>query len=229
MRPKRQLLKRLGGPAALLLVTLIVTSCAGTGLAAPLDNGEIAICHATGDPSAPYEKLTLSYDELLAHARHRDDLILPPGGECPQELQPGANTGKIAICHATGSQANPYEAITIDFNGLNGHAAHAGDIIPAPADGCSLVTPTPEASGTPTSTPTPGPSPTPTATGTPSATPTPAASPTGDSAGTITICHATGSAKNPYVLITVSLNGLNGHGKHARDIIPAPAGGCPKE
>lgn len=55
-------------------------------------------------------------------------------------------------------------------------------------------------------------------------------------AGKITICHATKSVKNPYVEITISVNGLNGHGPaddprhHAgswKDIIPAPAGGCP--
>lgn len=45
--------------------------------------------------------------------------------------------------------------------------------------------------------------------------------------GKITICHATGSATNPYVKITVSVNGLNGHDKHPKDIIPAPADGCP--
>jgi hypothetical protein len=55
-------------------------------------------------------------------------------------------------------------------------------------------------------------------------------------AGKITICHATKSVKNPYVEITISLNGLHGHGpaddpRHHdgswKDIIPAPAGGCP--
>lgn len=43
----------------------------------------------------------------------------------------------------------------------------------------------------------------------------------------ITICHATGSATNPYVEITIDENGLNGHGGHPDDIIPAPATGCP--
>jgi hypothetical protein len=44
----------------------------------------------------------------------------------------------------------------------------------------------------------------------------------------ITLCHATGSASNPYVKITVSEQGAtNGHSKHAGDIIPAPPGGCP--
>jgi hypothetical protein len=46
-------------------------------------------------------------------------------------------------------------------------------------------------------------------------------------AGKITICHATSSKTNPYTEITVNVNGLNGHNKHADDIIPAPAGGCP--
>lgn len=55
-------------------------------------------------------------------------------------------------------------------------------------------------------------------------------------AGKITICHATRSQTNPYVEITISVNGLNGHGPAAdprhhagswKDIIPAPAGGCP--
>src|SRR4029077_2004641 len=44
----------------------------------------------------------------------------------------------------------------------------------------------------------------------------------------ITLCHATGSATNPYVEITISYNGLHGHENHPNDIIPAPAGGCPK-
>jgi hypothetical protein len=45
----------------------------------------------------------------------------------------------------------------------------------------------------------------------------------------ITICHSTGSSTNPYVQITINTNGLHGHAKHhdGRDIIPAPAGGCP--
>ena len=53
---------------------------------------------------------------------------------------------------------------------------------------------------------------------------TPAAT---SSDGKVTICHATGSKTNPYTMITVSVNGLNGHDKHKDDIIPAPQGGCP--
>lgn len=46
-------------------------------------------------------------------------------------------------------------------------------------------------------------------------------------ANKIEICHATRSAANPYVHINVSVNGLNGHGDHEDDLIPAPANGCP--
>ena len=44
----------------------------------------------------------------------------------------------------------------------------------------------------------------------------------------VTICHATGSATNPYVQITVSANALGAHSSHhnGADVIPAPPTGC---
>lgn len=51
----------------------------------------------------------------------------------------GGGGDKVSICHATGSETNPYVEITISENALNGdhgHASHEGDIIPAPAAGC---------------------------------------------------------------------------------------------
>jgi hypothetical protein len=44
-----------------------------------------------------------------------------------------------------------------------------------------------------------------------------------------TICHATGSAANPYVEITISNRAVKAHARHqdGGDIIPAPPGGCP--
>ena len=65
------------------LVILSTASCASTGIAAQLNDGKITLCHATGDVAAPYEKFTLNFDEMVAHARHRNDLIPPPGEECP--------------------------------------------------------------------------------------------------------------------------------------------------
>ena len=161
-----------------------------------------------------------------------------------------ANNGKITICHATSSATNPYTEMTIDFNELNGHSNHTDDLIPAPEGGCpTVVTPggndgqitichatgievnpfveiTIDFNGLREHSDHKGdfiPAP---QNGCASVTTTPTV--TGDNNGKITICHATSSTKNPYVLITVSVNGLNGHGDHSRDIIPAPDGGCPK-
>jgi organic hydroperoxide reductase OsmC/OhrA len=117
------------------------------------------------------------------------DISPVPVNGCPTSPLAVSN-GKITICHATGSQTNPYNEITVSVNGLNGHGTHADDIIPAPASGCP-------------------------------------ASVLVISNSKITICHATGSQTHPYNEITVSINGLNGHGNHPDDIIPAPASGCP--
>jgi hypothetical protein len=45
---------------------------------------------------------------------------------------------------------------------------------------------------------------------------------------TTTICHRTASKTAPYVKLRVSGKALRAHLKHPADIIPAPAGGCPK-
>lgn len=42
------------------------------------------------------------------------------------------------------------------------------------------------------------------------------------------ICHRTGSATNPYVKLRVSARQLRAHSNHPADIVPAPAGACPK-
>ena len=41
------------------------------------------------------------------------------------------------------------------------------------------------------------------------------------------VCHRTASETKPYVKLRVSAKQLAAHAKHAADIIPAPAGGCP--
>ncbi len=45
----------------------------------------------------------------------------------------------------------------------------------------------------------------------------------------ITICHATHSETNPYILVTISASGKDAHNHHqdSEDIIPAPKDGCP--
>ena len=48
--------------------------------------------------------------------------------------------------------------------------------------------------------------------------------------GMVTICHATSNSTTPYEEISVSINGLNGHGEHADDVVPiSEEAGCPTD
>lgn len=177
-----------------VLATLTMVACGSSGNNGQVNNRMITICHATGSATDPYTESTLDFNELNEHSDHADDLVPAPRAGCPNVVAPDSNDGKLTICHATGSTNNPFNEITIDFNGLRGHTDHSDDLIPVPENGCAAVTTTP----------------------------------TVDAAGQVTICHATGSTNNPFVLITISVNGLNGHGDHPGDLIPVPAGGCPE-
>lgn len=205
-------------------------------------NEKITICHATGIDFYPYTEIEVDIHGLNGHGMHEGDIIPAPAGGCPTSPLEVVNE-KISICHATGSAINPFEEILVSVNGLDGHALHEDDIVPAPEGGCPTIplniingkitichatgsetnpyreirvsvnglnghdrhegdiVPAPE-TGCPTTL-------------------------LNIVDEKITICHATGSDKNPFNEITVSVNGLNGHGDHEDDIIPAPAGGCP--
>jgi hypothetical protein len=111
------------------------------------------LCHATGSATNPYVLIRVSDRAIQAHARHQhEEDIIPASSEadCPPGAQGGPpgdvnfgggggggneppNPEKITICHATGSETNPFVLITISVNGLNGHADHQDgeDIIPA--------------------------------------------------------------------------------------------------
>src|SRR5439155_8730632 len=99
---------------------------------------------------------------------------------------------KVTICHRTGSRRHPYVQITVDESALPAHRRH-GDIIPAPPGGCPAVTP----GSTRTARPIP--------TGTVQAL-------------GVTICHRTGSQRNPYVMMTISASAVPAHAAHG-DII----------
>jgi hypothetical protein len=115
--------------AVLIITGIFLASC--STLTFPT-----TVCHATGDPANAYTGITVnSADELLEHRSHTNDVFPMPAGGCPTTLVENDN-GKITICHATGSDKNPYTEITVSVYGLNGHARHEGDIIPMPAGGC---------------------------------------------------------------------------------------------
>jgi len=121
---------------------------------------------------------------------HRSLVATAAGAACLLALAPAAGAvsapsaskGKTTICHATGSAKNPYVRITVSDKALKAHRRHhdGRDIIPAPAGGC------------------------------PKQAATSAKGKSGDKSGgakghdKVTICHATGSATNPYVLITIA-------------------------
>lgn len=102
---------------------------------------------------------------------------------------------KVVVCHATGSASNPYVKTVVDNNSTD-YKGHK-------SHANDIIDP-------------PG--------GTCPAPPPPGNGNNGNK-DKITICHATGSATNPYQQITVPPN--SGHTKHPDDIIPAPANGCP--
>jgi hypothetical protein len=100
-----------------------------------MTDGKLTICHATSSETNPYNEITIDRSGLNGHGDHEGDLIPAPEGGCPSDSLETSD-GKITICHATSSESNPYNEITISVNGLNGHDKHEGDIIPAPAGGC---------------------------------------------------------------------------------------------
>ena len=54
-----------------------------------------------------------------------------------QEVPGGGAVEKITICHRTGSAKHPYVEIRVSKDAIkDGHGTHAGDIIPAPENGC---------------------------------------------------------------------------------------------
>jgi hypothetical protein len=205
-------------------------------------DGNITICHATSSETNPYEEITVSVNGLNGHGDHEGDVVPMPAEGCPVAAPIVTDVDEIAVCHATGDVANPYEVVMVTSADLDAYVlANPNDINPMPLAGCPTylievndgkvtfchanndvsksyeeitvnvdgldghgdheedVFPISEEEGCPAS----------------------------SAVEKITICHATGSEKNPYVKITVSVNGLNGHGGHSGDIIPVPANGCP--
>jgi len=107
-----------------------------------ISDGKVTICHATDSETKPYDEITVSIVGLNGHGTHEGDVFPMAEGGCPAAgpvVSDASNNGKITICHATGSEKNPYNEITISVNGLNGHDKHPGDIIPMPAGGCPVT------------------------------------------------------------------------------------------
>jgi len=118
----------------MIVLAALLASCSAAGVSAN-------VCHATGDAANPYEEITIDSTELLnEHRVHSNDIFPVPEGGCPESPVEIVD-GNVTICHATSSETNPYEEITVSVNGLNGNGHHPRDIIPAPGGGCPTTRP----------------------------------------------------------------------------------------
>ena len=227
---------RLVAIAQIIAITLLAACTSGLSANA---------CHATGDAANPYEEVTVNTTELVnEHLAHPSDIFPVPEGGCPASLVEPSD-GKITICHATNSETNPYEEITVSVNGLDGHGKHEGDIIPVPEEGCPASLTVVSQDDLSTVCHATGEAANPYEEITVNSAelnehrehlndinPVPAGgcptSPVVIVGGMITICHATDQDEaNPYDEVAVSVDGLDGHGEHEGDIVPVPEGGCP--
>jgi hypothetical protein len=117
--------------------------------------GKTTLCHSTGSATNPFVTITVSNNAVKAHARHHDgrDIIPAPAEGCPKGAdkakdaapakpdaakERGNGHAKVTICHATGSETNPFVRITIAEPAVAAHRRHqhGEDIIPAPEAGC---------------------------------------------------------------------------------------------
>ena len=129
---------RIGLGVSILVVGMVVVWAAP--VSAQDGNGQprFTICHHTGSETNPIVEITVANPAILAaHLAHGDTFAGPNGCDTDPGPGPGPDPGRVTICHATGSATNPYVRITVaDDATFEGHAGHAGDIIPAPANGC---------------------------------------------------------------------------------------------
>ena len=80
-------------------------------------------------------------DAALAEAEHAEAVEEVAAAEEGEEFaqEEAVADGRILICHAAGSADKPYDEVEVGQTGLGGHGAHAGDIVPAPAEGCPFA------------------------------------------------------------------------------------------
>ncbi|MGZ5369449.1 MAG: LPXTG cell wall anchor domain-containing protein, partial [Aeromicrobium sp.] len=110
------------------------------------DSESVTLCHATGSETNPFELITISAAGAYNghYLDHADDDIPeftykgvtygPQDGSVDCDSEPPPD-GKVTLCHATGSDSNPFELITVSVEGaFNGHLGqghqNGEDIIP---------------------------------------------------------------------------------------------------
>jgi TolB protein len=98
---------------------------------------EVPICHATGSKTNPYVFIIVDKEgELDGHKKHKNDIIDPPGGECPKPTET-PDPDYIPVCHAVDVAENEWALYWVLNEGnLGGHKNHKEDIIGAEAIPC---------------------------------------------------------------------------------------------
>ena len=109
---RRTMLRGLaGGFAGILAGGTLVHQGAGAA------GRELVICHATGDPNAPYQTMTIQQTEMNMHARHGDFVRVEccTDSDCASQGQVSCETGYCigtATCGAPGAHCTIAEFVT---------------------------------------------------------------------------------------------------------------------
>ncbi len=101
---------------------------------------EVPICHATGSKTNPYVFIIVDKEgELDGHMKHPNDIIDPPGGECPKQTET-PTPDYIDLCHLD-IASDTWTIVTVDKDGNPGnHFSHPDDK-PVPPNGeCGTTT-----------------------------------------------------------------------------------------
>jgi hypothetical protein len=160
----KRLLIALFAAVSVPLAAMVSAASGGSEVATRTDASptKITICHRTSSAGNPWQRITVSSramsapksrsgKTLRAHMRHTGDAIVIGTAACPSPTATPSPSStaptKIAICHKTGSLANPYRLITVSSRAvanaksssgkiLRGHMRHAGDLLLPGATAC---------------------------------------------------------------------------------------------